>query len=790
MTPARCSADLPALAARAYMFLLCTVMACVNPSLFAADVALDPKHPDRYVMVRGDTLWDISSLFLRDPRLWPEIWYVNPQIDNPHLIYKGDILTLVHEDEKPQQRQLIRVEDPGADKPGEVPAERSTYADTPEQAPAESPAYADIPEESSVENSAYTDRQEESLAESSAYIDQLIEFPEGVPPDDDGLDDDMREQPEGFRIYTTEYRHYQEDRDNTGNSYEDGLIFNARRETRHYGELELLATARSDRPSRRSPDGNSTGGRLTVRQYGFALTEDWLMDNSGGVLRSDADTLVSSSFRFNLPSTLLSGARTWTRTDATQIRLSAGKIGTLGTGRIEDFSTTSGKLAALGLSHALDTRWSVGAHMIALNDSDAVRDHETAAMALQYLSEDERHRYTGHVLSGTRGGEGAWLDGDNRLGRWRHRYGLFWLEPDILWSDASVSDDQQGLYTRSEVRAPRYNLTVGSDFSQNNVKDRDNRPQSRRSNLFITGNRRLRRETSAGGTVSLNHVDPRNDLAGEDAHVLRLSSYIQRRFRPGTSRFEVFVADIEDSGDNGNAYGLVWDQDWELLSALSLSTTLEHLESTGLDDERSNRASVLFRHEVSPNFNWNGSGSYTHIDRDNRVDSDNYNATLGAAWRFLPEWDARLDLTWTRAEDDADLLGNRYKETEKTLFLSIRHTRKRGRPMQVAGQKTGSSGFGTIRGQVFFDNNRDGVRQAGERAASGIFVYLDGRHERLTDADGSFEFTPVAAGKHTLSLPVEDLPLPWGLDDERPIPLNVPVRGTREVQIGLTRLDE
>jgi hypothetical protein len=71
-------------------------------SLYAADVALNPDHPDRYVVVKGDTLWDISSMYLRDPWLWPEIWYVNPQIANPHLIYPGDILTLVYVDGKPQ----------------------------------------------------------------------------------------------------------------------------------------------------------------------------------------------------------------------------------------------------------------------------------------------------------------------------------------------------------------------------------------------------------------------------------------------------------------------------------------------------------------------------------------------------------------------------------------------------------------------------------------------------------------------------------------------------------------
>ena len=73
-------------------------------SLFAADVVVNPDHPDRYVVVKGDTLWDISAMFLRDPWLWPEVWYVNPQIANPHLIYPGDILTLVYVDGKPQLR--------------------------------------------------------------------------------------------------------------------------------------------------------------------------------------------------------------------------------------------------------------------------------------------------------------------------------------------------------------------------------------------------------------------------------------------------------------------------------------------------------------------------------------------------------------------------------------------------------------------------------------------------------------------------------------------------------------
>jgi hypothetical protein len=57
---------------------------------------LNPRHPDTYVVQRGDTLWDIASMFLRDPWYWPEIWQINPQVENPHLIFPGDILSLAY----------------------------------------------------------------------------------------------------------------------------------------------------------------------------------------------------------------------------------------------------------------------------------------------------------------------------------------------------------------------------------------------------------------------------------------------------------------------------------------------------------------------------------------------------------------------------------------------------------------------------------------------------------------------------------------------------------------------
>jgi hypothetical protein len=65
-------------------------------------LTLNPDVPLTYTVQAGDTLWDISTLFLRDPWRWRELWSSNPQVDNPHLIYPGDTLSLRWEAGEPR----------------------------------------------------------------------------------------------------------------------------------------------------------------------------------------------------------------------------------------------------------------------------------------------------------------------------------------------------------------------------------------------------------------------------------------------------------------------------------------------------------------------------------------------------------------------------------------------------------------------------------------------------------------------------------------------------------------
>ena len=83
---------------------LLAVTAAMLLTLAGAVIAADLRedHPTTYVVKKGDTLWDIAGRFLKKPWLWPEIWQANPQVENPHLIFPGDVLSLVYVDGEPR----------------------------------------------------------------------------------------------------------------------------------------------------------------------------------------------------------------------------------------------------------------------------------------------------------------------------------------------------------------------------------------------------------------------------------------------------------------------------------------------------------------------------------------------------------------------------------------------------------------------------------------------------------------------------------------------------------------
>ena len=101
--------------------IVITVIFFLLPNIVVAqEILLQQNAPSKYVVKKGDTLWDISGIFLKEPWLWPKLWRLNPSVENPHLIYPGDELRLVYD----EHGQPMLVKDDVAQ---EAPKGKSAY---------------------------------------------------------------------------------------------------------------------------------------------------------------------------------------------------------------------------------------------------------------------------------------------------------------------------------------------------------------------------------------------------------------------------------------------------------------------------------------------------------------------------------------------------------------------------------------------------------------------------------------------------------------------------------------
>lgn len=89
--------------------IISALLFCISTTVAMAQavkpVELAEGAPDRYTVVRGDTLWGLSAKYLKDPFRWPALWKMNTQqIKNPHWIYPGQVLVLDRSGSSPQLR--------------------------------------------------------------------------------------------------------------------------------------------------------------------------------------------------------------------------------------------------------------------------------------------------------------------------------------------------------------------------------------------------------------------------------------------------------------------------------------------------------------------------------------------------------------------------------------------------------------------------------------------------------------------------------------------------------------
>jgi hypothetical protein len=317
-------------------------------------------------------------------------------------------------------------------------------------------------------------------------------------------------EPKGRRFLSADYKLYSRDASGAGRSLEQGAALRYRRETQDYGELYLDAEVRNYHPAAIDLRPSRTlGSRVTLSQYHYALTERLQMDNALGVLRNNTNTLLSSSFRIQLPSSILQGVNSTVYDQNSEFRFSSGRLGQLSGVATQQFNNTQGTLTGAGYTRNLSANWAASAQLYSLTGHETVADHQSAAWAAQYLSDNRTSRFQMHGLHDSKGHNGLWFDADQRLGLLQNRYGIYRMAPHLLWTDAVIVSDQQGAYWRSDYRTRRYTVSGGADYTDNNVNSDPARGGTRIGNGFASGFMRVDRTTSVNANASVSHSTPK-----------------------------------------------------------------------------------------------------------------------------------------------------------------------------------------------------------------------------------------------------------------------------------------
>ena len=144
-----------------------------------------------YTIKKGDTLWDISARFLKDPFLWPKLWERNPYITNPHWIYPGNPIQLTTAE--PEKKEVAKEES------------KKVAEEKPKEAE-EIPKEAMKEQEVKKVESAGVEKKPEIIAERKPAPPEIKPTPEEEETEEEAVPEEKPVKAEKKRIYFREVR--------------------------------------------------------------------------------------------------------------------------------------------------------------------------------------------------------------------------------------------------------------------------------------------------------------------------------------------------------------------------------------------------------------------------------------------------------------------------------------------------------------------------------------------------------------------------------------------------------
>ena len=244
------------------------------------------------------------------------------------------------------------------------------------------------------------------------------------------------------------------------------MVLSGRLETLEYGAYSLDATVRN----------GASSSVVTLWQRGLAFDNGWRANNGFGMLNTPAIDLSRQQYRFYVPTFPIAGLETeWIRNGNLQLQASVGSPGIYNGVRLAGFSRLGGRhlhgRRAVGPPPGMQAGFQMAdAHGV---ETGSVRRGEPSntngALVVRRGSRgrtaDERMQMNLLDSQANEGRHnlGAWFDGETRTGRYRHNYGVFRFEPNMLWGYTPINSDLLGGYYRVNYQSQQWIWAAGVD---------------------------------------------------------------------------------------------------------------------------------------------------------------------------------------------------------------------------------------------------------------------------------------------------------------------------------------
>ena len=752
---------------------------CAAILLFSAVSARPVDQSSEFYVVRAqDTLWDLAEKFFSDPEAWVKIWNANRQISDPNWIYPGDQLLIVLDSPKVSLEPLpIQPAVQQAQRLGLVPTQE------PEKA-----AYIDNLIDPSVPADSYLDALSTRKNHNNLWgkLDQSIE-----------LHSQYRK--------TTQLNTEIDDQAASG-SIDLGLHYIARKSTRNWGNfrLNLIALQEENRNSFLANTNNQSGlARFSLEQYNLPINDRLSLNNILGTHRQarynpfrDRPNLIN--YRFGAAEPDILGFSSQLLAGHTGLAVSAGRLGQSQGSLLPGFVRTSGNVKRIQATHVSKNN-AITADVWRTSDQESIDNRTGFRLGYDRLFSDKTVLSLNAVRSGT---NSAFLIGGSTISNAaQHDFGAYYFQPDIIWLDQRIGDDNVGGFYRFQTRTSVRNWGGSIELRKDGLQN-PNGQKTTSGFLSLNMAHRLSRQSSLNHVynyraVRSNRVNNAQfngtDTNNSDEHSIR--SFYSTTHRSG-SRNNINA--LLRLGSNSEEWSLGYGYSKELAQDATLELTSTYRSQFG---SNARSKDWLINTSLSKQFahgTYLSAGGGYNFGRSLLDDNEGLTSYLNLEQNFGANFSLSMQLDYSREStrfstendfEDTFFTNNEFFDENEFgsrqffALLSLRYQRGGNSTPEVLHRRGRGNGSGAVRGFVFVDNNNDGIRQASEPGVPGVTVFLNSVYPVVTDSRGEYSFPSVGLGSHFLFIDESALPLPWTLTDGEYTPLTVELR--RSVQLNI-----